>query len=439
LGWLPALADRSAAIDLLDALANDTGLLRFATRDRSGPRVVRPWHRSFQEYLAACALASGELSVAEETDALVAPKAGPAIATDPAWEGVLGFLVGVHAGTGQERARAFLRRLLDHALCEGGAGASPRAGRLLGLVARGAGEYAEHLGDADLGLRAAEAIARAVEAEGCDWPLADRLLALEALGHAAMVDPRLGDPRTDDAIWVEVEGDAFAMGADQKAFQAAPPHQVTVPTFLLAWRPVTVRDYAPFVADGGGEPEDWGRQRYHGNRPVVGVSWDEAVAFCRFATDRWRHPPGWEVVLPSEAEWEYAAAGPEGRVYPWGGEPEPGLAHANFGYGRIGRPSPVGAFPAGACRAHGRAIVDLAGNVWEWCADDWRGPGDPSWAAADHRPFASPGRALRVVRGGSWVVVARFLRCACRDRVVPEVRLVGLGFRVACRPSPEHA
>jgi len=131
------------------------------------------------------------------------------------------------------------------------------------------------------------------------------------------------------------------------------------------------------------------------------VSWFEATAYCRWLSEQ----RGEAVRLPAEAEWEAAATPAEGE-HPWG-KAEPAVEKANFGE-KIGRPTPVGIYPAGDGRF---GHCDLAGNVWEWCADEIRG-----------------GRALR---GGGWEYSAVYLRSAIRLRVRAEYRTDYFGFRVA--------
>ncbi len=151
-------------------------------------------------------------------------------------------------------------------------------------------------------------------------------------------------------------------------------------------------------------------------RPVVGVNWYEARAYCKWLSA----VTGGEFQLPEELQWEKAARGEDGRTYPWEGDFDPG--RANTAESRIGLPTPVGLYPDGASFY---GAFDLAGNVWEWTAD-WYQPypgGDPQ-ASEDF------GKRYRVVRGGSWSVDRGFARCACRYRGVPVDFGNDLGFRV---------
>jgi serine/threonine-protein kinase len=157
----------------------------------------------------------------------------------------------------------------------------------------------------------------------------------------------------------------------------------------------------------------------------VFVSWLDARAYCRWAARR----------LPTEAEWEKAARGPDGNKYPWGRE-EPTDKHANFGQARAkgypvsgeGGTSSVNAFPHSASPF---GMEGMAGNVFEWCEDI------DDVAFYTHGPDRNPrntinaGSAPHVIRGGCWRYDARSLRTFARASFPPTFRLDTVGFRVA--------
>lgn len=201
-----------------------------------------------------------------------------------------------------------------------------------------------------------------------------------------------------------------------------------LPEFLIGRYPVTVAEYARFIEDDGykkeqwwaagsfgrwSEPDEWAEQCEYPSRPVTGVSWFEATAYAAWSGGR----------LPTEAEWERAARGTDGRSYPWGNDPV-SAERLNF-YSDVGQPTPVGIYPTGGSPG---GIQDMAGNVWEWCWD-WFGK-DYYRSSPDKDP-RGPGEGHdRVVRGGSWIGSARRARSACRIWYQPDDRSNDLGFRV---------
>jgi formylglycine-generating enzyme required for sulfatase activity len=181
---------------------------------------------------------------------------------------------------------------------------------------------------------------------------------------------------------------------------------------------VTVQQYAVFLeATGYSPPPEWDIQQLDPGRPVVYVSWQDAAAFAKWAGAR----------LPTEAEWEYSARGrEEGAKYPWGNEPASGRANCRHpfdgGAGWKKYLSRPGMFPA-----NGFGLNDMAGNVWEWCAD-WDGAYSASEAI---NPRGSGSGSKRIVRGGGWNSSDSAVRVAMRGGNDPSSRAPHIGFRIA--------
>ena len=168
----------------------------------------------------------------------------------------------------------------------------------------------------------------------------------------------------------------------------------------------------------------WEDETLNGDKqPVVGVTWFDAQAFAEWIGGS----------LPTEAQWERAARGTTARTYPWGNTPPKARQHANFAR-RYNRPMPVGQFPKGESP---NGIADLAGNVWEWCLDEYsltayqRNNGEVSRNPINLR-FRDVLRA-RVIRGGAWDVGSAFPPF----RLTVQILSVGLDTynRVSGRPS----
>jgi formylglycine-generating enzyme required for sulfatase activity/tRNA A-37 threonylcarbamoyl transferase component Bud32 len=221
--------------------------------------------------------------------------------------------------------------------------------------------------------------------------------------------PRNGHREVSTERMVYLEGGNFLMG-NNAAREEAPEEEVYVAPFYIDKYPVRVADYAIYLAETGApDPRFWRDPLYNGpDQPVVGITWNEAMAFAEWAGKS----------LPTEAQWEFAARGKENRTYPWGSLP-PDTTLANFGE-YLGMSSIVtmhddGATPDG--------VEDLAGNVFEWTCDPYLAY---STARDNKENRDSPRRA---VRGGSWASPAEHLRCTARQGLFAESRLNTVGFR----------
>jgi formylglycine-generating enzyme required for sulfatase activity len=217
----------------------------------------------------------------------------------------------------------------------------------------------------------------------------------------------------DEVTWVDVPAGGFLMGsATSDAFAGSdekPQHTVYLDAFSIMQIEVTNAMYAKCVEVGACEPPSSrasfnpiNRSHYYenpefANYPVVYVSWEDASNYCAWAGGR----------LPTEAEWEKAARGSDGRLYPWGDE-LPDAQRGNFD-GNVADTTPVGAYPTGVSPY---GALDMAGNVREWTADwyDER----YYWTSPAQNPPGPDAGQLRVLRGGAWNGQAWDVRAAYR-------------------------
>ena len=240
--------------------------------------------------------------------------------------------------------------------------------------------------------------------------------------------------------FVEIPAGAFVMGSDpavdasafdlERWSNTSAQGTVTLPTFYMGRFEVTVAQFSVFVGATGHRLDPQALQAPP-DHPASLVSWPDAVAYALWLDTALRGssttPPllaallrdGWRVSLPTEAEWEKAARGTDGRVYPWGNDPNPD--HANYG----GRgTTPVGSYQCPACVF---ALSDMSGNVWEWT----RSPYQPYPYDATDDSDNLEADALWVIRGGSFGDPEGFVRAANRGRADPGARRPFIGFRVS--------
>jgi formylglycine-generating enzyme required for sulfatase activity len=256
-----------------------------------------------------------------------------------------------------------------------------------------------------------------------DAPLRRLVAGVKDLG--GMIEPDAeGEFAASEPDMVLIRPGTFVMGISEEETKAhgweydkyaRPQHTVVISRlFLLGRYPVTVGEYAEFAQETGRTPQppEFPQNDRH---PAVNVSWEDAMAYCEWLSDR----TGLAYRLPSEAEWEYACRGGTVTARWWGDAFDPKMANLNST-----STSEVDAFPANPWGLH-----DMLGNVSEWCADPWHEDykGAPSGSAAwttggsDH---------LRVVRGGSWVDLNRNNRSGYRGRF-DRRSLPWVGFRLA--------
>ena len=250
---------------------------------------------------------------------------------------------------------------------------------------------------------------------------------------------------------VAVPAGSFLMGSSSADSQAddneRPQHPLTLPDYWIGKTEVTNAQFRPFVEGDGynnpaywtaagwawrqenkiTQPSSWDAPPWNGpNYPVVGVSWFEAVAYCRWLSTQ----TGITFSLPSEAEWEKAARGSDGLIYPWGNTWDASLV--NSSESGLQKTTPVGSYPKGASPY---GALDMAGNVWEWCATQggktYPYQLEDEWQAAYLEAYVE----ARVLRGGASWNDRTVVRGAYRYDDYPRGRYFGLGLRVASRSA----
>jgi hypothetical protein len=256
-----------------------------------------------------------------------------------------------------------------------------------------------------------------------------------AIGSLTLSSGELLDNRPDVGLsaggfpeidWVEIPGGTVRLEGIKGKFKVAP--------FRIARYPITNCQFKAFeeATDGYRNKELWrdiirsespSAPRWgEANCPREMVSWYEAVAFCRWLTLKYHQQKlletGKEIRLPTEWEWQQAATGGNpANEYPWG--PDWDESKANTYESGLSRTTAVGMYP------HGRwpdGPLDLCGNVWEWCLNEYENP----------KRVKVSGEKSRAVRGGSWGLDQVNARCASRDSPRPDYRNGGLGFRLVC-------
>jgi formylglycine-generating enzyme required for sulfatase activity len=428
--------------------ANPARLVEYLSR-RAGlllPRGVGVYtfpHRTFQEYLAACHLTDHDYPDAVARLAREDPNR---------WREVV-LLAGAKAARGTTSAIWILADALCYRDLDGDSqGAADAWGGLLAGQALVESANLDSVSERNQTtmVRVQSHLVQILE-EG-QLPAVERVSAGQVLAELGDPRPGLGlcDNGIPDIAWCQVPAGPFLMGSnkdDKTALSSEKPQHVFEihRPYAISRYPVTNTQFGAFMAaEGYGkrrywtkagweqkEKEGWTAPKSYSrlfelpNHPVVGISWYEALAFCNWMTEKLQQAgelePEARVMLPSEPQWEKAARGEDGRIYPWGNDVDPDKA--NCGDTGIGSTSAVGCFPGGVSPY---GLEDMSGNVCEWTLSlDAQYP----YSADDGREnLESAG--IRILRGESFNSEGWLVRCAFRNGNSPTFRLQLYGFRV---------
>lgn len=241
---------------------------------------------------------------------------------------------------------------------------------------------------------------------------------------------------------VFVKGGTFQMGSNEND-REKPIHSVALADFYMGKHQVTVAEYLHFCKEANANWPEWlekgsqynintgtddhykkiGAALQTPNHPIVGVSWDDAVAYCTWLSKQ----TGKNYRLPTEAQWEYAAGGGSANRTKWAGTND---KNELTKYAWFSKNSRSKTHPVGQKKANELGLYDMSGNVWEWCSD-WYGT-YPTGAQTD--PKGADSGSYRVSRGGSWNNLADYCRVAFRGSSSPAARSNNLGFRLVFVP-----
>jgi len=237
-------------------------------------------------------------------------------------------------------------------------------------------------------------------------------------------------------VWTKllrVPAGEFQMGSDLAhdpltGKHEGPPHRVVVSEFYMSQFPITNAQYQFFIDHlqrKRATDSHWKLPVGRETHPAVNVTWDAATEFCRWLRDATGRP----FRLPTEAEWEKAARGPDGRLYPWGNAWNAACLNSENTQGgpsAVGQYSPTGDSPYG--------LADLSGNVWEWCADWFSPRAYAQHARVAKDPYWAEQAEGCVARGGAFDSSLKQTRCAYRNWFYPYQAKPNVGFRVVVAP-----
>lgn len=220
-----------------------------------------------------------------------------------------------------------------------------------------------------------------------------------------------------ESDWADEWSDPAFFAAEQ------PQHRVSLPAFQIAEFPVTNADYQIFIRDMGHRlPCTWTSFTFRdgtGNHPVVGVSKNDAEAYIEWLNKK----TGMDLRLPTEAEWERAARGEDGRLFPWGNLFDSWRCNTAEGFKK--GTTPVDFYSPGGDSPYG--VADMIGNVREWTQSPFMPYPYDLQATANN----DKAKGRFVVRGGAWYYTRKLARCAAREGIMENHLFPSIGFRVA--------
>jgi formylglycine-generating enzyme required for sulfatase activity len=244
-----------------------------------------------------------------------------------------------------------------------------------------------------------------------------RMAVVESEAPGRVTRPRTPDLLPAPFAWVEIPKKGYSIAkypltnAQYKLFVDAGGYRERQWWTAQGWEQRESNDWT--------EPRYWTDTKWNGaEQPVVGVSWYEAVAFCLWLSD----VTGEKIMLPTEDEWQYAAQGDDRRTYPWGNDWDCKRCNNSVAPCNSNVTTPVRQYEGKQKGDSPFGVVDMAGNVWEWCLTDYENKTNDINSDA----------TTRVARGGSWYSInSDVFRCDDRYGVIPSNRYYGWGFRLS--------
>ena len=344
---------------------------------------------------------------------------------------------------------AFRHRYLEQHLVQGSAQAQVPIAVLIGKLAQ-TGQYEPFI-ERVMALQGDRASATSSLVEALNHPqVPAKVRARIGDTLSEWGDPRpgvsvkqssMGNLQVPDMVWCDIPAGTYRLGHTGDSNNK--PYTFQTDGFKMARYPVTYQQFQCFVDAPDFEDPTWWKdmpEKYTGrkdlreqafkywNHPRESVSWYQAVAFTRWlnhhlkgsVVGEWIIGETCEIRLPYEREWEAGARGTDGRIYPYGGSYDPNKGNTNNT--GIGKTSAVGCFPLGASPF---GVLDMSGNVWEWCLNEYKNP---------DRGINYNNEKSRALRGGSWFDLDSNARAFSRNYRNPHNRNYDYGFRLVCVP-----